>query len=235
LAGRSGLVVWDPFLRLFHWLLVVTLGVSWLTAELGVEYREYHFYSGYTALGLVVFRLLWGIFGTAYARFAHFLRGPQTVFQYVRLRLQGEPPPGSYPGHNPLGALAVIAMLMLVAFQAVTGLFADDDILYTGPWREAVTAATANKLTGWHHSSFDFLLALAALHVLAIALYKFRLNEHLTSAMVHGRKATERFGAHLPLEGVPWLRGLLAIGLSVASVWLMLELAPEPVYEDYYY
>ena len=68
-------MVWDPFLRLFHWLLVVTFGVSWLTAELGVEYREYHFYSGYTALGLIVFRLLWGVFGTSYARFTHFLRG----------------------------------------------------------------------------------------------------------------------------------------------------------------
>ena len=228
-------MVWDLFLRLFHWLLVLTLGVSWLTAELGVEYREYHFYSGYTALGLVVFRLLWGFFGTAYARFTHFLRGPRAVFQYSRTRLAGKPPLDPYPGHNPLGALAVIVMLLLVAFQAATGLFADDDILYTGPWREAVTAATANKLTAWHHTNFDVLLGVAALHVLAIALYKFRFNEHLTSAMVHGRKATERFGAHLPIDGVPWIRGLLAIGLAAASVWLMLELAPEPVYDDYYY
>ncbi len=228
-------MVWDLFLRLFHWLLVLALGVSWLTAELGVEYREYHFYSGYTALGLVVFRLLWGLFGTAYARFTHFLRGPRAVFQYARARLASKPPLDLYPGHNPLGALAVVAMLLLVAFQAVTGLFADDDILYTGPWREAVTAATANKLTGWHHSNFDFLLGIAALHVVAIVIYKFRFGEHLTGAMVHGRKATERFGAHLPLEGIPWVRGLLAIGLAAASIWLMLELAPEPVYEDYYY
>ena len=228
-------MVWDLFLRLFHWLLVLTLGVSWLTAELGVEYREYHFYSGYTALGLVVFRLLWGFFGTAYARFTHFLRGPRAVLQYSRTRLAGKPPLDLYPGHNPLGALAVILMLLLVAFQAATGLFADDDILYTGPWREAVTAAMANKLTAWHHTNFDVLLGVAALHVLAIALYKFRFNEHLTSAMLHGRKATERFGAHLPIDGVPWIRGLLAIGLAAASVWLMLELAPEPVYDDYYY
>jgi len=230
-------MVWDLFLRLFHWLLVLTLGVSWLTAELGVEYREYHFYSGYTALGLVVFRVLWGVFGTRYARFAHFLRGPGKVIAYVRARLTRQGAVERYPGHNPLGALAVLVLLFLVTAQAATGLFADDDILYTGPWREAVSAATANDLTGWHHSIFDFLLGFAALHVMAIVLYKLRFGEHLTSAMLHGRKAVNetRFGEHLPLHGVPWLRGLLAIGLAVASIWLMLELAPEPVYEDYYY
>ena len=81
------------FLRLFHWSLVVALGVSWLTAELGVEYREYHFYSGYAALGLVVFRLLWGFIGPNFARFSNFLRDPKTVLEYVRARLAGEEPP----------------------------------------------------------------------------------------------------------------------------------------------
>ena len=228
-------MVWDPFLRLFHWLLVVTFGVSWLTAELGVEYREYHFYSGYTALGLIVFRLLWGFFGTSYARFTHFLRGPRALVEYIRARVTSKPLPELYPGHNPLGALAVVVLLFLVGAQAITGLFADDDILYTGPWREAVSAATANDLTAWHHRIFDFLLAFVVLHVLAIALYKLRFDEPLTRAMVHGRKTPERFGAHPPLNGVPWLRALLAVGLAVASVWLMLTLAPEPVYEDYYY
>ena len=149
--------VWDVFLRLFHWLLVVTLGVSWLTAELGVEYREYHFYSGYTALGLVVFRVLWGIAGTRYARFAHFIKGPGAISGYLRARVAGETPPLRYPGHNPLGALAVFALLGFVAIQAVTGLFADDDILYTGPWREAVSSATSDDLTGWHHTNFNIL------------------------------------------------------------------------------
>jgi len=228
-------MVWDLFLRLFHWLLVITLGVSWLTAELGVEYREYHFYSGYTALGLVVFRVLWGLIGSSYAQFRHFLRGPGAVMDYVRARVAGAAPPDKYPGHNPLGGFAVLVILFFVAAQAMTGLFADDDILYTGPWRDAVSAATANGLTAWHHTNFDFLLAVAVLHVLAIVLYRLRFDEHLTSAMIHGRKSIERFGEYAPINAVPWLRGIIAIGLAIASVWLMLELAPEPVYEDYYY
>ena len=227
--------VWDVFLRLFHWLLVVALGVSWLTAELGVEYREYHFYSGYAALGLVVFRLLWGFIGPNFARFSNFLRDPKTVLEYVRARLAGEEPPEAYPGHNPLGGCAVLALLALVTAQAATGLFADDDILYTGPWREAVSSATANELTAWHHRNFNFLLALAGLHVAAILYYRWRFNEYLTSAMLHGRKALNHFGHHKPLQTVPWLRALCAIALAIVSVWLLLETAPEPVYEDFYY
>ncbi len=227
--------VWDPFLRLFHWLLVATLGVSWLTAELGVEYREYHFYSGYAALGLVVFRLLWGLVGPSYARFSHFLRSPGSVLAYVRARLGGVEPADVYPGHNPLGGCAVLALLALVGAQAATGLFADDDILYTGPWREAVSSATANELTAWHHRNFNFLLTLAGLHVVAIAFYRWRFNEHLTSAMLHGRKALSQFGHYEPLQSVPWLRALCAIALAIFSIWLLLETAPEPVYEDFYY
>ncbi len=227
--------VWDLFLRLFHWLLVATLGFSWLTAELGVEYREYHFYSGYGALGLIVFRLLWGLWGPAYARFGHFLRGPGAVVGYLRARLRNQAPPEAYPGHNPVGALATLALLLVVAAQALTGLFADDDILYTGPWRSAVTAATADTLTGWHHSNFDVLLGFVALHLLAIVIYRVRFKEYLTSAMVTGRKSLQQFGDFLPLTGLPWTRALVAIALAIASVWLMLELAPEPVFEDYYY
>lgn len=227
--------VWDLFLRLFHWLLVLTLGVSWLTAELGVEYREYHFYSGYFALGLLVFRMLWGVWGTSFARFTHFLRGPAATLAYARARLTGQPPPITYPGHNPVGGLAIVALLGLIGVQAVSGLFADDDILYTGPWREAVSSSLANDLTSLHHSNFDFLLGLVALHLIAIVVYRLRFNEYLTSAMLHGRKSVTEFGSHLPLNGIPWLRALIAIVLAAAGVWLMLELAPEPVYDDYYY
>ena len=160
------------FLRLFHWGLVITLGISWLTAELGVEYREYHLYSGYTAAGLLIFRLIWGIIGPGYARFSQFVRGPGAVVSYVRARVANAKTPTAYPGHSPLGALAVVAMLLLIAAQVTTGMFADDDILYTGPWREAVSSSLAGDLTAWHHKIFDMLLWLAGLHIAAIAFYR---------------------------------------------------------------
>ena len=227
--------MWDPFLRLFHWLLVLCISVSWGTAELGVEYREYHFYSGYCALGLIVFRIVWGLVGTTYARFWNFPFGPARTASYLRARIANTPPPESHPGHNPLGAWAVLILLGWVTAQALTGLFADDDILYTGPYKEAVSHTLAAELTDWHHWLFDGLLILSAVHVLAIVVYKLRFREPLTQAMLTGRKPRAAFGDSVPLSGVPWVRGLLVIALAVASVWLLLYLAPEPVYDDYYY
>ncbi len=234
-GAKAGVPVWDLFLRLFHWLLVLCLGVSWGTAELGVEYREYHFYSGYCALGLIIFRLLWGLFGTPYARFLNFLRGPGHLFAYLQARFSRATPPEIYPGHNPVGGWAAIALLAMVAAQAITGLFADDDILYTGPYNEAVSDQLAGELTQWHHQLFDGLLVLVVVHLIAIVVYRFGFNERLTAAMLHGRKGLAAFGAFAPLGKTPWLRGLLAIALAAASVWLLLELAPEPVYDEYYY
>jgi len=228
-------LVWDPFLRLFHWLLVVCIGVSWGTAELGVEYREYHFYSGYCALGLVLFRILWGLVGTTYARFWSFLRRPGAVVAYAQSRLRGAPAPETYPGHNPLGAYAVVLLLAWFSAQAVTGLFANDDILYTGPYNAAVSSSLGAELTDWHHWLFDGLLGLTAVHVVAIVVYKFRFSEGLTQAMLTGRKPLAAFGNFAPLKKIPWVRGLLVIALAAGSVWLLLYLAPEPQYDDYYY
>ena len=226
--------VWDLGVRLFHWLLVLVFAGSWLTAELGVEYREYHFWCGYTALGLVLFRLVWGVVGTAYARFGHFLRGPASIVRYLRARMSGVAPDPIYPGHNPAGGWAVMLLLLLVAIQAVTGLFADDDILYTGPWREAVSSATAGELTDLHHANFDVLLGFVVVHVLAVVLYVMKLREPLLSAMWNGNKPAAAFGDHASLSTTPWLRLIVVAALAAAAVWLMLELAPEPVYDDYY-
>ena len=233
-AADKGLL-WDVPVRAVHWLLVLCLAGSWLTAELGVEYREYHFYLGYFALGLVLFRLLWGVLGTSYARFPHFMRGPTAVLRYLSARLHGAVPPETYPGHNPLGGYAVLLLLALVAAQAGTGLFADDDILYTGPWREAVSSATADELTQWHHRLFTVLQIFVGLHVLAIVVYRWRFQEPLVGAMLNGQKPLGAFGGHAPLAGTPWLRALLLAALAAGAIWLLLELAPEPVYDDYYY
>ena len=157
------------------------------------------------------------------------------MFAYARARLNNHAAPETYPGHNPLGAYAVLVLLAWISAQAVTGLFADDDILYTGPYKEAVSSDFAAQLTDWHHWLFDFLLALIAVHVISILVHKFRFGEPLTRAMLTGRKQPSAFGKFPPVETTPWVRGLLVIALAAGSIWLLLYLAPEPQYDDYYY
>jgi len=227
--------VWDLPLRLAHWALVLALGGSWLTAELGVEYREYHFWCGYAVLSIVLFRLMWGLVGTRYARFTQFLASPPTVVRYARGLFSKPAAPGYGAGHNPLGGLAVIALLVLLGVQIGTGLFTDDDILYTGPYQPAVDAATVKWLSGLHHSNFDYLLAMVGLHLLAVAFYQFRRGQRLTRAI----KPMAEFGGEAPIplatRYAVWLRGALVFGIAIALVVALVYLAPEPVYDDYYY
>ena len=212
------------------------MGVSWLTAELGVEYREWHFRSGYLIAGLLLFRLLWGIAGTRYARFHDFIRGPVAVLGYLR---RGSEAVDHYPGHSPLGALAVVAILAALITQVVTGFFADDDIAYTGPYRYAVSGSLANDMTDLHHQVFDVIKLLLLLHLAAIAWYVLRRKEPLLSAMWHGHKPAAAFTPSYPPLSAPgtafWLRALLCVGLAAGCIWALLAFAPEPVYDDFYY
>ena len=228
-------LVWDLPVRLAHWGLTLTLAGSWLTAELGVEYREYHFWCGYAALAILLFRLMWGLVGSRYARFAEFLPSPARVVGYVRQQFSGQTPTPAGPGHNPLGALALVVMLGLIGVQITSGLFADDDILYTGPYQSAVSEATVKWFTNLHHSNVDYLLAMIVLHLLAIGFYQFARGQRLTRAMITGRKPIAEFAANPPIPHTAWLRGLVVFAIAVALVALLLYLAPEPVYDDYYY
>lgn len=221
-------LVWDWPLRLWHWLLALSLGGSWLTAELGFDYTEWHMRLGYTALGLIVFRLCWGVLGNRYARFPAWWPSPRAVLNYLRtLRSSTEQP----QGHSPLGGLATWVLLTVVTVQAGTGLFVNDDILYSGPYEGAVSRAWAKWLNDLHHSNFDWILAAVGLHVFAIAMYRLFKGQRLVSAMVTGK-------APVPVEAEavtpPWWRILLAIALAGLAVWLLLALAPEPSYEGYY-
>ena len=129
--GRgTGHLVWDLPTRVFHWWLTLSLVASWITAEAGFEWTQWHIYLGYCALGLVLFRLMWGVVGTRHARFGSFLRGPFQVIRYARTLPEASAP--AYAGHNPLGGWMVILLLLLVAVQAVTGLFISDDVFFAG-------------------------------------------------------------------------------------------------------
>ena len=130
--GATRVRIWDVPTRVVDWLMVILIAASWWTAEIGN--LELHRYSGYSLLALVVFRVYWGFVGSSSARFNHFIKGPSSVFRYVR-----GPSPESL-GHNPLGALSVIALLVLLLTQVTLGLFAVDvDGLESGPLSHLVS------------------------------------------------------------------------------------------------
>ena len=176
--------IWDLPTRLFHWLLVVLVFLSWLSAEFG--HLDRHMTIGYIVLTLVLFRLIWGLVGSEPSRFAAFVRGPGAIGRYTADLARLRPPRSA--GHNPLGAVFIVVMLALVAFQASTGLFADDAIFTRGPLAKLVSSETSKMLTSWHKQSFDLLVIVIAVHVAAAVLYEAVFKQKLVRAMFTGRK-----------------------------------------------
>ncbi len=211
--------LWDLPVRLFHWLLLATIITAWASVEL--DAMTLHVFAGQTALGLVVFRLVWGFIGTRTARFASFVRAPSVVLAYARdLPRQMKV---LHLGHNPMGALSVLGLLAFILIQAVTGLFADDDVLTQGPLAHLVSSSTRELLTSIHKLNFDLLLILIGLHVAVIVLYKLKAGQNLVRAMIVG-KACAAPGQTVEGEEntpTPWLRFVLAAGVGVAVVGLV--------------
>lgn len=178
----SRIAVWDLPIRLFHWTLVALLGFSWWSAEEG--HVEWHMWSGYAVLTLLLFRLLWGFVGSSTARFANFLRGPGAVVAYLR-DMKGWRP----IGHSPLGALSVFALLLVLLGQVALGLIqVDDDGLVEGPLAHLVSLETSEWAHDLHeHEWFDLILVLTVLHVGAILFYRLVLGKRLVKPMLTGR------------------------------------------------
>ncbi len=208
--------VWDLPVRIFHWALVILVGVSLYTGFTGgFTAMDYHMLSGYSILALVVFRILWGIAGTRHARFTSFVKGPAAVLDYLR---HGETP----VGHNPLGALSVLALLVVLLVQAMTGLFANDDIMTEGPLTHLVSYETSRYLTWVHEINRWVLIGLICLHVAAIAWYELVRKERLTRAMLTGHK---NLGTQEPEPFDLFREGFLApvlLAVSVAGVYILI-------------
>lgn len=182
------ILVWDVPIRLFHWLLVLAVAGLVVTAKVGGNWLEWHTKLGYFVLGLVFFRLIWGFVGTTHARFGAFLRGPKAVVAYTRTLFAKHADATSHVGHNPLGGWSTMVMLVLIGFQAISGLFANDDVLLEGPYANRVTKATSDFLTKLHKLNSDLILILIGIHVVAIALYYFYKKDNLVKPMLTGKK-----------------------------------------------
>ncbi len=213
--------VWDLPTRLFHWVLAACVIGSVVSAKIGGNAMVWHFRLGYVVFTLLAFRLLWGMVGGRWSRFGSFVYAPATLLRYLRGGSRAEE--HHEVGHSPLGALSVFALLVILAAQVGSGLFADDEISNTGPLIKFVSGATSSTLTAWHKTFGQWtILALVVLHVAAIAMYRLRRGRDLVRPMLVGDKL-------LP-PGVPpsadslatrGLALLLVAGCAAGVGWLL--------------
>lgn len=213
--------VWDLPVRLFHWSLVALIALQWASAEWHWLPMEWHFRIGYVILGLVLFRIGWGFIGSDSARFSRFLAGPRRIAAYLPRAHTREP--DDTPGHNPLGGWSALALIALVFAQALTGLFASDDIALYGPLAERVDAGVMDWMTDVHELLPDVLLALIALHLAAVAFHALWKRENLIGAMFSGRK---RLPADPGLRFAGAGRAWALAALAAAAVWIIVEFGP---------
>lgn len=181
--------VWDPFVRLFHWSLVVAFTVAFVTED---EYLGVHSWAGYIVLTLVLLRLIWGVIGTRYARFTDFVRAPNEILRYLGTILRGHP--RRYLGHNPAGGAMVVMLLVMLLFTTMSGLLLYGIAEYAGPlapYLTAVPRAWGEILEDIHEVLANTTLLLVLLHVAGVVLAGRQHRENLVRAMINGRKAAE--------------------------------------------
>jgi cytochrome b len=176
--------VWDLPVRLFHWLIVALVAAAYATWRL--NWIVWHGWIGDLVLALVLFRLLWGFFGSETARFSHFLARPEIVFQHLKYVFLREP--DRQVGHNPAGGWMVLLLLALLLAEALTGIYVANDIADVGPLTAVVPAAAADAIDASHAIIWDVLLAVIALHVLAIAGYAAVKGQDLVRPLISGIK-----------------------------------------------
>jgi cytochrome b len=182
-ASRA-VVVWDGPIRLFHWLAAALVAAAYATWRL--NWMNWHGRVGDALLALLLFRLLWGVFGSETARFSRFVVSPPTVVRHLKLSLLREP--DRQVGHNPAGGWMVLLLLVLLLAETLTGLYVANDIADVGPLTEVVPARVADAIDAAHAIVWDLLLAAIVLHVLAIVAYAAAKGQNLLHPMVSGRK-----------------------------------------------
>lgn len=217
--------IWDLPTRLFHWALAACVIGALVSINLGGNAVAWHFRFGYAILALLLFRLMWGFAGPRYARFSSFPPNPVAAWRYLR----GQDPHAGAAGHSPLGALSVFALLLALAVQVGTGLFANDAIMWDGPLKPLVSNATSDLLTRVHKLIRFVVIGLVLLHLAAIAFYAIVRRRNLVKPMITGDAMVP-----LPAAAAPpardnlavRLRATLLLALSAATVYGLVKLLP---------
>ncbi|MBV8793367.1 MAG: cytochrome b/b6 domain-containing protein [Hyphomicrobiales bacterium] len=208
-------LVWDIFIRIFHWLIVALIAAAYATWRL--NWMTWHGWIGEAVLALVLFRLLWGCLGGETARFSSFIASPRTVSQHLKDWLRREP--DHQVGHNPAGGWMVVLLLALLLVETLTGIYVANDIADEGPLTEIVPAWAANAIESSHAIIWDVLLAAIILHVLAIAAFAAIKGQNLLRPMVTGTKVLPANVA-TPQAGNPAIAGLLLLACAAATALL---------------
>jgi cytochrome b len=194
---KQSVLVWDFPVRVFHWLLVISFAGAWLTSESDAQ-QMIHYAFGYSACALVLFRIVWGIVGTRYARFAQFIKGPTETIHHIKALLTGRHP--SELGHNPAGALVMIALMLLVLLIGLTGYLSVKEFL--GDFMSEAHEVTAN-LAIW----------LVIIHIVAAVVMSFLQRENLIKSMVTGKKQGT------PGQAIRYPMYVFGVGLAFAWVY----------------
>ncbi|MEO5699083.1 MAG: cytochrome b/b6 domain-containing protein [Casimicrobiaceae bacterium] len=209
--------VWDSPVRLFHWALAALLVAQVVTGKIGGSAAmTWHLRGGCAILTLVLFRLVWGVIGSHYARFSSFVRGPAKVLRYARSLVR--PPHDPHVGHNPLGGWMVLLMLALLLAQAVLGLYANDDIATDGPWAKFITKDLSDALSTWHRQLAWVIVGAAAMHVAAVLYYRVVLRQDVIGPMMTGVKRLPR-GLAPEVRRTSIVLALVTLALAAALVW----------------
>jgi cytochrome b len=217
-------LIWDLPLRLFHWLFALSIVASYVTAKLGFDWMQWHFYLGYWTIGLLVFRILWGIFGPRHARFTSFIHNPSAIWLYLKGMFN--PDSKRSIGHNPVGGLMVLLMLLLVAVQAGTGLFTTDAVVWAGPYNPSVSESTASFLSTVHDWNFNFIIGAVALHIGAILFYAFYKKQNLVVPMLHGHLPAVLVPEHEAIKSSQLFKALVMGLVAAGCVYWLLAHAP---------
>ncbi|MFQ3249932.1 MAG: cytochrome b [Glaciecola sp.] len=224
--------IWDFPTRIFHWLLVIAICSQYLTAELLDDAMTWHFYGGYFILGLLIFRVLWGVFGAYYARFSQFVVSPRKVWNYARLFNSSAYQP--VVGHNPLGAYSVLFIMTILFTQAISGLFITDDIFHDGPYYSVLSEETRQIMNWVHHQGFIAVWLFLALHISAMLVYKFAKHQNLVKSMITGYKKQEPETSAINAQN-HWFKFIAFACMAAFIVYLVVVVFAPEVVEDFYY
>lgn len=210
-------VIWDAPTRLFHWLTAILVAAAYATWRF--DRMDWHVWIGYALLALVIFRLLWGFFGSETARFAAFLASPRAALAHLAHMFHHEP--GREIGHNPAGGWMVLVLLALLLGETLSGLYINNDVAAAGPLTQIVPAPVSNLIDALHTYLWWILLAAVTLHVVAVAVYRLAKGQNLALPMVTGRKTLPPEMRAPALAGP--LRALLVLGGSLLAVAVLIN------------
>jgi cytochrome b len=194
---KQAILVWDFPVRVFHWLLVISFAGAWLTSE-GEALQLIHYAFGYSACAMILFRIVWGVVGTRYARFTQFIKGPAATWQHIKSLLVGKQSLG--PGHNPAGALVMISLVILILLIDLTGYWIVKDVL--GEW-----------MSGAHEAISTLALGFVLLHVVAAIIMSLLQKENLVKSMFTGMKQGS------PEQAIRYPMLFVGIGLTLAYTY----------------